>query len=475
MIISVFLISSIVFALLAYIIKRPILSHFVTFLYSVFLCIFVGYEYLHINQTQATYFKPDAIGIIFLIVQAIVDLISIIHYYNYTKSRGDHPKSISVHNMGRIIFNMSIAGVLLANHFGVLWVFMEITTLALSLLIYHDRTTTALEGTWKYVFICSIGIAIAFAGVLFLSIGANEVGIKDLFYDQVKEKVTLINPLWLKACFIFILTGFSVKMGLVPLFNVDIDAKDVSPSPVGAKLSSVVMNSGFVAIFRFYDALSGSSIFTWMNHVLLIVGTMSLLFVVAYSLKVNNVKRLLAYSSMEHAALVIIAFACGGLGYFIAILHLIIHSLVKSTLFFQFAQMHRIFKDKNYLNMGAYLKINPLGALVLFLSYISIIGFPPSCMFITEILIFRSIIDSQYAWLAIVIGFFMLFIIYGMSVRIFHILMGKPGVKEFDEKGKNNLESLIQLVVISAVFYLGIVKPDVVVNYIAMAVSTLPH
>ncbi len=469
-----FLISSVIFAFLAYMIKRPAISHFITFIYSLFLCFFAGYAYVHIGETEATYFKPDAIGIIFLIIQAIVDLISTIHYYNYNKSRGDLPKSISLHNLGRILFNMSVAGVLLANHFGVLWAFMEATTLALSLLIYHDRTTHALEGTWKYVFICSIGIAIAFAGVLFLSIGATEIGVKELFYENIKEKIAAINPFWLKACFIFILTGFSVKMGLVPLFNVDIDAKDVSPSPVGAKLSSVVMNSGFVAIYRFYEAFSPSSIFSWMNNVLIIIGMISLIFVVAYMLKVRNVKRLMAYSSMEHAALVIITFACGGLGYFAAILHLIIHSLVKSTLFFQFSQMHRIYKDKDYAHMGAYLKINPMGGLVIFLSFISIIGFPPSCMFISEILIFRSIIDSQYWWLAIVIGIMMLFIIYGLSVRVFHILMGKPEVKEINEKGKSNFESAIQLAVIVVVFYLGIVKPDLVVQHIEMAVSTLP-
>lgn len=470
-----FLIISIAFALLAFIIKKPAISHFITFLYSLFLCYFAYNQYGHLGETEATYFRVDHLAIIFLVLQAIIDLYSSIHYYNYTKSRGDHPKNVSLHNLGRIIFNMSVAGVLLANHFGILWAFMEATTLAASLLIYHDRTVHALEATWKYVFICSIGIAIAFAGILFLSIGATEAGINDLSYEMIRENAEIINPFWLKACFIFILTGFSVKMGLAPLYNVDIDAKDVSPSPVGAKLSSVLMNAGFVAIFRFYEAISPSVNLQWMNHVLLIVGFLSLIFAAGYIIKVSNFKRLLAYSSMEHASLAIIAFSSGGIGYFAAILHLIVHSLVKSTLFMQFAQMHRIFKVKDYQKMEAYLKINPLGALVLFLAYLAIIGMPPSAMFISEIYVFESIYNSKLWYLSIPLSLLLLFIVYGISVRVFHIIMSKSEIQEIHEDGKNNLESTIQLSVLGIVFYLGFVKPDIVVYHISMAISNLPH
>ncbi len=470
-----FLIISVIFALLALLINKPVISHFITFLYSVFLCYFAWYQLDHLGKVDATYFRADHLAVIFLILQAVIDLYATIHYFNYTKSRGDSAKSISQHNAGRIIFNMSVAGVLLANHFGVLWAFMEATTLAASLLIYHDRTVHALEGTWKYVFICSIGIAIAFAGILFLSIGTTEAGIHGLSYDIVKENILKINPFWLKACFVFILTGFSVKMGLVPLYNVDIDAKDVSPSPVGAKLSSVLMNAGFVAIFRFYEAISPSIDFEWMNHVLLIVGGLSLIFAVAYIIKVKNFKRLLAYSSMEHASLAIIAFSTAGIGYFAAILHLIVHSLVKSTLFLQFSQMHRIYKEKDYDKMGSYLKINPLGALVLFLSYLAIIGMPPSSMFISEIYIFESIYNSKFWYLSIPVCLLLLFIVYAISVRVFKILMGKTEQTEVNIKGKSNVESILQLGVLSAVFYLGVVKPDVVVDFIAAAISSLPH
>lgn len=190
---------------------------------------------------------------------------------------------------------------------------MEATTLGASVLIYHNRNQDS-WATWKYLFVCSIGIAIAFAGILFLGLAAHKVGHIDFSFAAIKLEASRLNPVWLQACFLLVLTGFSVKMGLVPLFNVDIDAKDASPSQVGASLSSVLMNAGFVAIYRFYDAFSGTTILPWMNKLLMITGLVSLFFAAAYLLKVKNIKRLFAYSSMEHASLVMIAFSCGGWG-----------------------------------------------------------------------------------------------------------------------------------------------------------------
>lgn len=470
--ISTFFIIGALFAGLAYFVRNNFISHLLHIAYTVILTVFTISLYVNPGAIQYEYFKADGLCLIFLAVQSIIAIFGGIHYMNYAKYRKENPRVVALHNMGRILFNMSIAGVLLSNHFGFLWAFMEATTLTASLLIYHDRSNHALEGTWKYIFICSIGIAIAFAGILFLSIGAHESGVKDLFYSDIFSNISKINPLWLQASFLFIVTGFSVKMGLVPLFNVDIDAKDVSPSPVGAKLSSVLMNAGFVSIFRFYQAFSNSSIVSWMNHLLIIVGVLSLVFVVAYALKVDNVKRLWAYSSMEHASLVVISFACGG--YFAAILHLIIHSLVKSNLFFQFAQMHRIYGSKNYLEMGSYLKHNPLGSLVLFLSFIAIIGLPPSGMFISEILIFKSIIDSSYWWLAILVGIFLLFIIYGIATRVFYILMSKSTNTNIKPEQKNNFESILQLSIIGLVFFIGVVEPQHLVDQINSVVQSLP-
>lgn len=469
-----FFIATAVLSLLTFFVRNRALSHALVFLYVALMIGLAIYVQPLAGTTLNGFFISDWLGIIFFIILIIVSASSAIHYITFVKNRDVAPSSVALHNAGTIFFTGAITGVLFASHFGVLWAFMEATTLGASVLIYHDRNQDSLEATWKYLFICSIGIAIAFAGVLFLGLAAQQVGHIDFSYVAIKASASQLNTLWLKACFLLIVTGFSVKMGLVPLFNVDIDAKDVSPSQVGASLSSVLMNAGFVSIYRFYEAFSATTILPWMNNLLMITGVISLFFAAAYVLKVKNVKRLFAYSSMEHAALVMIAFACGGIGYFAAVLHLIMHSLVKSSLFLQVSQMHRIYSSKLDENIGSYLRVNPLGGLVLLLGFLSIIAMPPSGMLISELMMFQSLIAHNYWWLAIIILLLVLLIIYGLAVKMLGILFLKKTGATINIQGTSAIESTIQLAMIILVFYIGILRPSFIVDSIHLAIQSLP-
>jgi hydrogenase-4 component F len=309
---------------------------------------------------------------------------------------------------------------------------------------------------------------------LFLGFAAQQAGHIDFTFSAIKAEAANLNTVWLKACFLLIVTGFSVKMGLVPLFNVDIDAKDASPSQVGASLSSVLMNAGFVAIYRFYEAFSATSILPWMNKLLMLTGLLSLFFAAVYVLRVKNVKRMFAYSSMEHASLVIIAFSCGGLGYFAAVLHLIMHSLVKSSLFFQVSQMHRIFSSKLDENIGSYLRVNPLGGLVMLLGFLSIIAMPPSGMLISELYMFQALIAKDYWWVALIVLTLVLIIIYGLAVKMLGIIFLKKNSPNINLQGATPYESALQLALIVIVFYIGLFRPPIIVESIQLAIQSLP-
>ncbi len=463
-----------ILACVTYFIRNRNISHGIVFLY-LFLLLALGLYLLpRINEQLNDLFFCDAIGLIFYIILVIISLVSAIHYIEFVKDRNVGAAVQALHNAGTIFFTGAIVGVLLTSHFGTLWAFTEATTLGATVLIYHNRNSEALEATWKYLFISSIGIALAFAGVLFLGLAGQQVKDIDFSFATIKALSDQLNPLWLKACFLLVVTGFSVKMGLIPLFNVDIDAKDVSPSQVGATLSSVLMNAGFVAIYRFYEAFSTTSILPWMNKLLMISGIISLFFAAAYMLKVRNVKRLFAYSSMEHASLVMIAFSCGGLGYFAAILHLIMHSLVKSSLFFQVSQMHRIYNSKLDENIGSYLRINPLGGIVMLLGFLSIIAMPPSGMLISELLMFQTLIANSYWWIALIVLVLVLVIIYGLSVRMLGIVFLKKTGGTINLEGASPFESIIQLSLILIVFYIGLFRPEIIVDSINLAIKSLP-
>ena len=144
-----------------------------------------------------------------------------------------------------------------------------------------------------------------------------------------------MNVFWLRLAFIFIFTGFTAKLGLVPMYTAGIDAKDKAPSPAGALLSSVLMNVGFVGIFRFYIVAANSPIHQWANHVIIIAALLSIFVATVYMTKVKNIKRMFAYSSIEHAGIIMLGLAAGGVGYYAAILHIVLHAFIKSSLFFQ--------------------------------------------------------------------------------------------------------------------------------------------
>jgi hydrogenase-4 component F len=159
----------------------------------------------------------------------------------------------------------SISAAYLANHIAVTWIFVEITTLSASAMIYHRRNNRSLEGTWKYVFVCAISITLVFIGILFLSFSLPQAVANDLSFAALMKNAGRLNLFWLRLAFIFIFTGFTAKLGLVPMYTAGIDAKDKAPSPAGALFSSALVNVGFVGIFRFYG-VSPNSIALWVNR-----------------------------------------------------------------------------------------------------------------------------------------------------------------------------------------------------------------
>ncbi|MEQ9403613.1 MAG: proton-conducting transporter membrane subunit [Cyclobacteriaceae bacterium] len=471
---TIFFTASVLLAVLAYFIKKKIVSHWIVIIHSSLICVLTIHEFNYPGGVQLHFFEADHLSLIFLGLLGFISLMAALHYVGYARTGEVPVRNINIHNLGTILFTSAIVGVLMTNHFGMLWALIEATTLATALLIQHDRNEASMEATWKYLFVCSVAIAIAFAGVLFLGFATSEANVEGFSFEAIRNSAHLLDSNWTRACFLFIIVGFSVKMGLVPMFNVDIDAKDASPSPVGALLASVVLNAGFVSIFRFYEAFSGTEIYQWMNNVITITAILSLFFSAAYILKVRNLKRLMAYSSMEHAAVAMLAFASGGVGYFAAIFHLSLHALIKSTMFFQVGQLHNIFGSKLDFHISDYLKINPLGGLVLLACMLSIFALPPSGMFISELMMLEAIFIGQPWWLMIMAFLLILFIIYGMSKRILSVIYEESSTNGAQLQNIRRWESMVQIVVIITVFYIGFVKPHFIVSIIQSAIQSLP-
>ncbi len=450
--------------------QKPIISHGMVFIFLGFLAALSMNESGSFENPEGVFFKADALGVIFLFVTLIISFFSAIHYIVYAQKRNQASSVIAIHNASFVVFVTAITGVFLSTHIGMLWAFLEASTLSGAALIYHDRDKLSLEATWKYLFVSSIGVTLGFAGIMFLSIAAHNTP------NYISELVSVapdMNIGWIKTSFIFVLTGFSVKMGIVPLFTIDIDAKDSSPSPIGAMFSGPLMSVGFMAIYRFYQIYAHTSILAWMNNVLLITGVLSLFLAAVFILKTNNYKRILAYSSMEHAGLILIAFSTGVTGYLVAILHLTLHAFAKAGLFFQIGQVHRTFQSKIEEACGNYFKISPVGSIALLAGLLAIVAMPPSGLFMTEFLLFKSLMISGKWWIVFVVMFLLCFFVYAIVRKFFTLIfIENPNAKVVERV--HPIESLPPLILVGIVLVFGVMSPDFLIRIINEAIQVLP-
>ena len=473
---GIYLAGAILLVILIYANRNKIINNVLLILFGILQSIFTIYQCSNFRNTELEYFTSDSLGLLFLITLTIVGLPALFHSYLYINRHDESPQSRSVYFAAIVLLITSIGAAYLANHIAVVWIFTELTTLSASALIYHHRNKLALEGTWKYVFICAISITFVFIGILFLSLSLSGTGSSDLSYANLMAKSDQLNPFWLRLAFLFIFTGFTAKLGLVPMYTAGVDAKDKAPAPAGALLSSALMNMGFIGIFRLYTVIALTPLHHWANIVIFVSAILSIFVATVYMTKVVNIKRMFAYSSIEHMGLVMLGIAAGGIGYYAAILHLILHALVKSSLFFQFNQLYRVFQSKSVAYVGNYFKYNPTGAIVLLIAFISATAMPPSGLFVSEFLIFRALFEGQYIFVLLLVLLLLTIIIWAFAKNIFKILF--TPVEGFDDSHVPKIspwESLTQYVLLFAAVWLGLNPPTIFVDLIKESVMLLQN
>ncbi len=475
MIILGYILFSVLSALAVYSIRNKKSSYYFVSAFVAAQWAFTVYEYFHLNESQFEYFLPDAIGIILLAVLSVLSVTSFIYSFIYLEKRGDDNRIKSIYLAAFIMLIMSLSCAYIANHVAIAWIFVELTTLFSSILIYHRRTERSLEGSWKYIFICSVSVSFIFIGILFLGLAGEEAEIGELFYTNLSANAEILNSFWLKAAFLFLFTGYTAKSGLVPMYTAGIDAKDKAPSPASAIFSSALMNVGFVGIFRVYGIITKTSIAEWASSILIISGILSILIASSYMIRVKNIKRMFAYSSIEHMGIIMLGMAMGGTGYFGAVLHIILHSFTKASLFYQYGSVFRTLKSKYINETGNYFEYNNSGAYVLLLSFFVVTAIPPSGMFMSEFLIFRSLFDNGYLWLLIPVVFLITIIIWAFGDNMFKLLFHKMEntVTNAPAAKTSFWESVPQFVLIFAVIYLGFNTPQFLIGLINKAIESL--
>jgi len=432
------------------------------------------FAYQNINQTDSAFFKFDALGILFTMILSILSIASFYYSRFYLDYKDSSIKNESYYYSLFILFIVAMTAANFAQNMAILWVFVETTTLLVAGLVYFDRSKIAIEASWKYLFIGSIGIAIAFIGILFISVVDIKNGVMALNFDELIQHTKQLNPLWVKISFLFILTGFSVKLSSVPLFPASIDAKTVAPGPVNALMSTALINVGFITIFRFFVVFSHTDSFLWVRNVILIAAISSLIFSAIQLFKVKRYTRLYAFSSMEHVSLVLLGLYTGGIAYYAAILHLIFHSFIKAGLFYQITGIKQTYHSVWFKDSGNYFRIRPIDALVVLLGLILITAIPPSGLFFTELTIFKGLFLSNNIFIAILSLLLLTIIIYIIAKKIMHLLYGvQPKTYKETTNTSNKYAFIPVLILFALTIFIGIHPPHFISELINSSIVLL--
>ena len=346
------------------------------------------------GQTSAAWFTFDAPGTLFYTLLCIVSAFAFFH--SKASLHDCDLRQTRTYSGLLMLLTTAIAGAYFASNLAVTWIFLEATTLCSAGIIYHRRTAQALEAAWKYVFVCSTGIAMAYLGILLLAAATN---CGSLSYEAVAAAAPGSNALYLKTAFLLILCGYSCKTELFPLYTVGIDANFAAPAPAAALISTGLVNAGFLAIFRIYKLLSATEVFPWVRSVLLLVGVLSLGIGALFLRRTNNYKRFLSYSTVENMGIAAIGLGIGGIGVWAAVFHVVCHTLVKSSLFLQMAVVRQVYDNYRINRIGDYIHINRVGAIGLLVGMVVLVAFPPSPFFLSELMILKQTIAEGRWWL----------------------------------------------------------------------------
>jgi hydrogenase-4 component F len=426
----------------------------------------VIYWWLTGTEDFIGYFRADSGNLLFLALIAVVYLAVIPASYRYLEREKVSELWHRIYVVAMLLFVFSMTGAILARNLGLFWVFIEATTLASAPFIYFERHESSLEATWKYVFICSVGIAIAFIGILFLALSAK--GVCDLFYDDLIRNAPQLGRFWLLFSFPFIVVGLGTKAGVAPMHSWLPDAHSEAPSPVSAFLSGMLLNTAFYGLYRVFQVLDAAGLRREAAIFFLICGFASLLISAVYLAGATNFKRLLAYSSIENMGIIFIGIALGGVGLFAAFLHLMAHSLAKTTLFITAGNIAYRFGTKDIAEVAGLRSVDrPSGALW-GIGFAALAGLPPFPIFISEFLIAREMVTQGRFGLLAAFLILVTLVLYGMARAAFKMYLGTAPATAKREPPRL-IEWLPQATLLTILCILGVAMPDAIRQIITAA------
>lgn len=326
-----------------------------------------------------------------------------------------------------LMFEMNLA--LLANNLGLMWVGIEFATLTTVLMVGIYRTHEALEAAWKYFILGSVGIALALFGTILLYLAARPVPgqeVEAMAWAVLMQRATGFDPALLNLAFVFLLLGYGTKVGLAPMHGWLPDAHAEGPTPISAVLSGLLLNVALHALLRFKMLLATNGEAIAPGPLMVTMGLISLLFAALMLYRRRDIKRMFAYSSIEHMGIIAFAFGMGGpLANFAGLLHMTMHSLTKSAIFFAVGHIAQVKGTQKIADIGGLTSSHPVLGWGLVVGVLAIAGLPPFGIFMSEFLLISSTF-ARAPILAIILAIGILLALGALLQKLNQLAFGEP-------------------------------------------------
>jgi hydrogenase-4 component F len=381
-------------------------------------------------------FFIDPLNVFLVTLTTFVGLTTAIFSRPYMRIEQDHgkmtPARMRLYHSMYQLFSFTMLLGFTTNNLGIIWVAMEAATLTTVLLVSVYRTTASLEAAWKYFILCGVGIAQALFGTILLYMAAEKVlGAENatLLWTNLNDIKGQLDPTILTLAFAFLLIGYGTKIGLVPLHSWLPDAHAEGPTPVSAVLSGLLLNVAMYAVLRCKVLTDGALGTNMAGELMMGFGLLSVTVAAFFLSRQKDVKRMFAYSSIEHMGLITFAFGMGGpVANFAGLLHMTVHSLVKSAIFFTVGHATQKAGTQMMSEIRGLIKVNPTVGWGLMIGVMAILGMPPFGVFASEFLILTTAMREQpwaapFLFLALGVAF------ASILIRVLPMVFGDTSLK----------------------------------------------
>jgi len=457
--------------------KNKIVIHLTNLVGSMLLLVFSIISLIDINKSKAIVstgvfkdlFYIDSLSgyIIFITTLAffLVSLYSISYFGEELRKKVITLKKLKLYYCLSNAFLLSMLLALTTQNMGIMWIAIEATTLASAFLVGFYNNKRAIEAAWKYLIICSVGIAFAMLGIILLyySSTVTLVGAKNsgLNWNFLVQNASSLDPSILKIAFIFILIGFGTKVGFSPVHTWLPDAHSQAPSPVSALLSGVLLNTAMYGIIRVLAIVNKSlSSSRYTGNLLILLGILSIGTAAIFVLVQQDYKRILAYSSIEHMGIIALGLGiCTPISIFAALYHTFNHAMTKSMLFLATGNVYLKYHTKKISSIRGLIKTMPVTGVVFVLGAFAITGMPPFGIFMSE---FNTVVGAIFAKHYIIASLFLIFmavVFAGFIKQLSKMFYGKNVNTEIKKGELDIIGPTVLIILLCITIFIGIYIP----------------